>query len=177
MKNIKVTIQGLPPGLLMHRFPMEPIEALEKKSIEDQAELTTYRTPQKELYIPGTAIQRALVEAGKYSKGKGRASLQGIISACLFINPEYIILTPNKYIIDSRPVVVPATKGRILRHRALLPEWKADFIISYEEKLVTEQQIRKVLEDACSLVGFLDFRPAKKGPFGRAMIIEWKNCK
>ena len=43
-RNIKVRIKGI-SALLMHRYPIEPIEALEKKSKEEQAELAAYRTP------------------------------------------------------------------------------------------------------------------------------------
>jgi hypothetical protein len=58
-----VTITGQSP-LLMHAFPMTPIEALEKKPIAEQAELAAYRDPEtSELYVPGVAIQRALVGA------------------------------------------------------------------------------------------------------------------
>ena len=42
--NVKVKIEGVAP-LLMHRFPMEPIEAIEKKTPEEQAEISAYRIP------------------------------------------------------------------------------------------------------------------------------------
>ena len=174
MKTVNVTIKGKSP-LLMHAFPLVPIEALEKKSPQEQAEYAAYRDPTTgELYIPGVAFQRALVAAAAYSKGKGRASLQKIAAACLLVSPERASLgNGTEYTVDSRPVVVPATKGRIMRHRPRLDEWECSFEIEFDENLLTEAQVRRIVDDAGSLVGLLDFRPANKGPFGRFMVVEW----
>ena len=69
--KIGLEIKGISP-LLMHAYPMTPIEALDKKPPEEQAELASYRIPDNgELYIPGVAIQRALVSGATFSKGKG----------------------------------------------------------------------------------------------------------
>jgi len=71
MKKAKVTIEGT-SALMMKRYPDVPIEGLEKKPPEEQAEIASYRIKgSKELYIPGVAIQRALVGAAAFSKGKG----------------------------------------------------------------------------------------------------------
>jgi hypothetical protein len=43
-KKIQCTIKGISP-LLMHAYPMQPIEAIEKKSPEEQAEYSAYRDP------------------------------------------------------------------------------------------------------------------------------------
>lgn len=176
MKKISVKIKGI-SGLLMHAFPMCPIEnpPIEKRSVEEQAELAAYRDPDSGmLYIPGIAIQRSFIGAAAYSKGKGRASLQKQTAACLFVFPDRILLGVKKYAIDSRPIVVPATRGRVIRHRPRLDEWQAAFEIEYDEDLLTERQVRQIVDDSGSRVGLLDFRPEKKGPFGRFVVTEWK---
>ena len=175
IKSVKVTIKGQTP-LLMHAFPMEPIEAMEKKTKEEQAELAAYRDPDtKGLYVPGVAIQRGLIGAATYSKGKGRGSLQKAAAACLMVSPERIPLGVDTYKIDSRPVVVPATGGRIMRHRPRLDDWKITFILEYDDTLLTEQQVRRIVDDMGQRVGLLDFRPEKKGPFGRFVVTLWKS--
>lgn len=113
MAIAKVTIEGTSP-LMMKKYAEVPIEGFEKKPPEEQAELSAYRIPgSKELYIPGFAIQRALVKAAAFSKGKGRASLQKTVAACLMVQPDYVGLGTDKFMLDSRPVVMPATKGRV----------------------------------------------------------------
>lgn len=174
MKKINVELTGISP-LLMHAFPMVPIEALEKKSIEEQAEYSAYRDENKNLFVPAINIQRAIIAAASFSKGKGRASLQKQAAACITVTPERILLGVKDYAIDSRPVVVPATKGRIMRHRPRLDSWKLSFELEYDENLITETQLRRICDDMGSRVGLLDFRPERKGPFGRAMITKWEN--
>src|SRR5579863_681406 len=166
-KTIEVAIAGISP-LLMHRFPMEPIEAVEKKPKEEQAEIAAYRIPgSKELYIPAQALQRALVNGATFSKGKGRASLQKIVAACIYVTPIYLGIGLETYEIDAQAVVIPATKGRIVRFRPRLDKWECKFALEYDPDLLTEEQIRRVVDDTGKRVGLLDFRPEKKGPFGR----------
>lgn len=174
LQSIKVVIKGNSP-LLMHRFPMEPVEAMEKKSPEEQAEIAAYRDGDGGLYIPGTCLQRALVAGGAYSKGKGRATLQKIVAACVFVTPEYLSLGVTEYKIDARSVVISATKGRIIRYRPRLDDWEVGFGLEYDERLVNEKQLRRVVDDTGERVGVLDFRPEKKGSFGRFMVVQWNS--
>jgi len=175
IKKLDVQIKGISP-LLMHAFPMAPNpEGWEKSSPEEQATVAEYRDPESGmLYIPGVAIQRCLIGAAAFSKGKGRASLQKPVAACLLVTPERVSLKTKEYKVDSRPVVIAATKGRILRHRPRLDEWIAGFKIEYDDGLLNEKEIRRIVDDAGMRVGLLDFRPEKKGSFGRFMVTEWK---
>lgn len=173
LKVIDVGMKGNSP-LLMHRYPEVEIEALAKKPKAEQAELAAYRDPDNgELYIPSVCIQRSLVSAAAYSKGKGRASLQKIAAACIMIGPERLSLGVKEYTIDSRPVVIRATRGRVLRHRPRLDQWSCQFELEYEDTLLEEKQVRRIVDDAGQRVGLLDFRPECKGPFGRFMVTKW----
>ena len=175
VKAIECTIKGLSP-LIMHQFPMVPIAGLEKKSPEEQAEVSAYRCPDtNELYIPGVAIQRCLVNAATYSKGKGRGSLQKPVAACLIVSPERALLGTKKFDIDARSVVIPATHGRIIRYRPRLDKWQVSITLEYDDVLLNSNDVRHVVDDAGSRVGLLDFRPACKGPFGRFIVTSWKD--
>lgn len=174
LKTIWITIQGASP-LLMHRFPLEPVEAIEKKTPEEQAEVSAYRTPEGELYLPGIALQRALIDGAAYSKGKGRASLQKPVAACVSVSPEYLLLGVTDYAIDARSVVVPATRGRIVRFRPRLDKWEVTFDLEYDDGLLKVTEVRRVVDDTGQRVGVLDFRPAKKGPFGKFMVTKWES--
>ena len=170
----QITIKGLSP-LLMHSFPMVPIEAIEKKSPQEQAELSAYRNPEtKELFVPAIAIQRALVSAASFSKGKGRSSLQKQVAACVIVSPERVGLGVTEFTIDSRPVVIAATKGRVMRHRPRLDTWEITFNVEWDDTLLKESEVRRIVDDMGSRVGLLDFRPEKKGPFGRSTVIHWE---
>lgn len=181
MAKAKVTIEGT-SALMMKRYPTTPIEGFEKKPPEEQAEISAYRIPgskTRELYIPGVAIQRAMVKAAAYSKGRGRASLQKVTAACLMVDPEYVGLGTNKFVVDSRPVVVPATKGRIMRHRPRIDKWKVNFNVEWDETLMDEPQVKRIVEDMGKRVGLLEFRPACNGPYGRSKMVKFirEKCK
>jgi hypothetical protein len=174
MAQATVTIEGT-SALLMKKYPTVPIEGFDKKEPQEQAELSAYRIPgSKELYIPGVAVQRALVKAATYSKGKGRASLQKVSAACLMVLPEYIGLGTDKFTLDSRPVVIPATKGRIMRHRPRIDKWRGSFGLEWDETLMSEEQVKKIVEDMGKRVGLLEFRPSCNGPYGRSKIVKWE---
>lgn len=175
MRTAVVDIKGLSP-LLMHQFPMVPVEALEKKTAEEQAEIAAYRDPvTRNLYVPAVALQRCFINGATYSKGKGRGSLQKNAAACLLIGPEErLSLGQQTFAVDARPIVVPATKGRVIRYRPRLDSWEVSFTIDYDENLLTEGQVRRIVDDSGSRVGLLDFRPEKKGPFGRFMVTSWQ---
>jgi hypothetical protein len=115
----------------------------------------------------------ALVGAAAYSKGKGRATLVKIVAACVFITPEYLDLDTTDYEIDKRPVVVPATRGRVVRFRPRLDQWQVSFRLEFDPDMLTATQVRKIVDDCGTRVGILDFRPEKRGPFGRFMVIKW----
>jgi len=70
--------------------------------------------------------------------------------------------------------VIAATKGRIVRHRPRLDQWQLKFEIEYDPTLLKETQVRKIVDDAGCRVGLLDFRPERKGPFGRFTVTNWK---
>jgi len=174
MPKASVTIEGV-TALMMHRYPMEEIKGLDKKPREVQAEVAAHRNPDtQELFIPGVAIQRALVNAAVYSKGKGRASLQKPAAACLMVLPEEVGLGTQHYVIDSRAVVMPTTKGRIVRHRPKLEKWSCTFELEWDEELLSEQEVKKIVEDMGKRVGLLEFSPRCKGPYGRCKTTEWK---
>lgn len=175
MKNnrIHVSIKGTSP-LLMHRFPLVPVEAIDKMSAQEQAEVAAYRDEKGSLFIPGVNLQRALVSAAVFSKGKGRASLQKPVAACVFVLSDQLDLGAKDYAIDSRAVVIAATKGRIVRHRPRLNDWGVSFQLEFDSTLIKETELRRVVDDTGSRVGLLDFRPEKKGPFGRFMVTEWR---
>ena len=172
VKTIIVTIKGK-SALLMHQFPLGPVEAIDMKPKEEQAEIAAYRDPDtEELYIPGVNIQRALVAGATYTK-KGRATLAKLAAATLMVTPERVSLGTKDFKIDSRAVVIKATRGRIVRHRPRLDEWSCTFELEYEDTLLKEDQVRKIVDDTGQRVGLLDFRPACKGPFGRFMVTKW----
>lgn len=158
--QLNVTIKGTSP-LLMHAYKGNDNPELRNKSPKEQAEFGTYRSSTGELILPSQNLHRALIAGTAYSK-KG---LSKKIAGAVWIEPLEISLGSKDFEVHSCGVVVQ--KARIIRHRAQLKEWQANFAVNYDEALITERELRKIITDTGALIGLLDYRPEKKGPFGR----------
>jgi hypothetical protein len=187
--TIEATIRGLSP-LLQHRFGEQSeaedatrAQLLRQGTPREQAEAVCYRDGAAYCYFPGQAIARMLREAGGNHKQKStRRSVKYIIPAAVIVPSDAIsILTDtdkpklvNDFEVDSRPVTIPATKGRIMRHRPRWDTWRASFALEIDETVLPVDLIHQLLEEGGRRVGIGDFRPEKGGPFGRFEVLTWK---
>lgn len=178
MKQLEVTLKGLSP-LLMNRINLDGNKKkvkLENATEEERwefAEEHSYRDGDNNLIIPGINFQQCIINAGKWSKGKGRASLKTTVAASICVEDEYALITNGRSgsitpELDTRARKTPSTGGRTLVSRLKIPaNWKAKFLISYDDNLITKSQVLDVLMDAGLRVGLMDWRPEKNGRFGR----------
>jgi hypothetical protein len=183
--KIRVKIKGLTP-LLMNRLTPEKLKRETRVRTEDfdpevDARESAYIDViggKQQLYIPAEAVYGMIVTAAAAYKS-GKMSLSNLLAGTIRIEPEKIPLGTDKYEIDIRPVRVPPgsrTASRVLRARAKVPTWEAEFTIIYDKKMLGKVigGLRKILEDAGRRVGLLDFRPQKRGWFGTFAVEEFK---
>ena len=181
MKTYKVTITGISP-LLMHR-PSGLIGDISKEKNQkemtpkEQAEISLYINPDGKLYQPETHLKGALVESGKNQAvvGKGKATYSKIVGYAVQIEPFEIIHKIQTWEIFSCLAVI--NRGRVLIHRPLLRKWELDFEITFDEEQVPSSILKEILERAGKFVGIGDWRPAKKGRFGKFQVTSWKEAK
>jgi hypothetical protein len=150
----------------------------------NEAEAGVYRLkgPGSQCAIPGAGLARLLREAGGAHKIKGsRKSVKYLVPAAVVVLDELcgLYLHDRKtaivdFEVDSRPVVIPATKGRVMRHRARFNEWAAKLTVRVNEKILDDQLVRQLLSDGGEQIGIGDFRPEKGGPFGTFGIVLWE---
>ena len=187
--QIKITIQGISP-LLMNRFTEESEQKVSngtslvsvsgKGTPREQATKKAYKDEGDNLIIPGPNIYAAIVDAGKFHKtGKtkittGRSSL---IPAGIFMVDAFVPLGTKHFEVDSRSVVIPSTGGRIMCHRPRLDKWQCTFNLEVDTAMFDEGIVRLLVDDAGRKVGLGDFRPSRKGPFGRFVVTGWKASK
>lgn len=174
-------------AMLQHRFAdAEETEEtsrpshIKKKDPREEAEKAAYRTAAGELYVPGEAVARMMREAGGNHKQKGtRKSWKYVIPSAVLVPEDQILLRDKEgnpicdYEVDSRPVVIPSTKGRIMRHRPRLNKWFLEFHLEIDENMIDPDFVLQLLQEAGSKLGLLDFRPEKGGRFGRFQVVSW----
>lgn len=178
MKTVSVTIAGLTP-LIVNRFHEEAAaEATsgihsrkEKLSPEDDAASRLY-IKNDIPFFPAENIRQSIIEAAKRHK-IGRRAATTDVAASIYVLPFELVLMGDWHV-DSRAVVIPATGGRILRHRPMFDEWSIDFSLQVDTDLIDIRLIQAIVTDAGKLVGLGDFRPARKGPYGRFQIENWE---
>ena len=151
----------------------------------EQAEKAAYRNPKdKTLWHPGAAIGRMLREVGAYHKQTGsRRSLKYLVPAAVLVMDDEITMLDGKgkalkdFEVDSRPVVIPATKARIMRHRPRHDTWKMKFRIRINTGVLDVPTIRMLMTQGGQMIGLGDFRPEKGGPFGTFDVISFQEVK
>lgn len=177
--KIHVEITGITP-LLMNRFNIDDQNVKKEKNLtpREAAQKLCYEDEQKRLYYPTTNIYACIIEAGKFHKdGKVKVTTarSSLIPAGVMIDGETIYFKiPETWEVDSRSVVVPSTGGRIVCHRPRLDTWCLEFTLTLDLKMFSPKFIRTLIDDAGSKVGLGDFRPARKGIFGRFVVTNWR---
>ncbi len=182
MKTYKVTINGISPLLMNRPSALIGDNIKDKKQTEltprENAEMKIYEIDGK-LYTPETHIKGCLVEAGKDQKvvGKGKSTYSKIVGYAVEINPFEIVHKKQKWDVFSVLAVNPSTRGRNLLHRPILKEWGLDFEVTFDEEQIPASVLKECFERAGRFVGIGDWRPAKKGRFGKFQVTSYKEKK
>jgi hypothetical protein len=182
MYRVRIVVEGTNRGLLMHKFSTKAtaeVEAKVKRSTRqsttpaEEAEDFAYRLDPKEgeekgqLCLPAEHFLGSLIGAGSslQVKGKGKKTYKDAFKGQVDIDPDYIPLTSvdgkplHSYTIDSRPVRNPSTKGRIIRHRPHLQDWRAAFDVMVQDDHIPVEVLQAGLEEAGRSKCVGDYRP------------------
>ena len=187
--RVKITITGITP-LLMNKFGetaeisvgsgTRPTFSGAKGTPREQAEPKLYADDKGKLYIPGSNIFSCIIAAGIFHKsGKKQltTSKSSLIPAGCLVEDIVCPLGTDKWEVDSRSVVNPSTQGRIMCHRPRVDSWSLSFTLDIDTSFFDPKLIRAVIDDAGKKIGLGDFRPARKGPFGRFVVTHWEEIR
>ena len=181
LKAIDIGIQGTSP-LLCNRFTGAAESGVNKKRTpKEEAQESLYFDEEGRLGIPGPNVFRSLIDSGKYFK-IGRRSMTTAASsmvpgAVLFDTLFCELDSEGGFVIDSRPVRIPSTGGRVLKHRAKFEDWALSFRVELDTEIITLATFRDLVDSAGQRIGLGDFRPDRKGIFGRFRVSEWTVAK
>jgi hypothetical protein len=182
IKTYDITLEGISP-LLMNRPSQLDIGDKSKTSKrevntpEQISESKLYKDSEDNVYLPATWFQGAIVEAGKQKKmlGKGsaKATYSKVAGSSVEINPFEIIIK-DKWKVFSILAVNPTTKGKNVLHRPQFDKWKANFECTFDDEQIEVSVMKEIFDIAGRSVGVGDWRPAKKGRFGKFQVVSWK---
>ena len=177
MKKINVTIKGVAP-LLQHKMSNEQEAQLASKTKKSDGQ-SKGDNPKDYLYIIGNKIvqpsehivQAIIKRLSNYKiQGKGKKTYKEMGIGALNIIPEYIEHENQNWEVDSRTVVIKATKGRVVRLRPKFNDWQLSFVVELINDDLPVEVVKSALDDAGREGGIGDFRPR----FGRFIVTEFK---
>ena len=188
--EIQVEIQGVTP-VIMNRFTdaaqisatsgSRSSIANDEKEPRDDAEERLYVDDKGTPIFPGVNIFQAIISGGRFSKlGKSKVTTlkTSLIPAAVSILEEAVpIQSTGGWKVDTRPIRIPSTGGRILRHRPCFDDWKVKFTLRVDEKMISQKMIREIVDNTGARIGLFEYRPECKGPFGRFVVTNWKASK
>lgn len=185
--KIRITIEGASP-LLMNRFTEKAEIAVsggtrptfessgERGTPREQAGTKAYRDNAGMLFVPGPNLFSALIAAGTFHKaGKSKITTMktSLVPAGITVEDLVCPLGTDQWEVDSRSVVNPSTGGRIMCHRPRVDKWQLSFTLDVDTSMFSPALVRSLVDDAGKKIGLGDYRPQRKGPFGRFVVKEW----
>lgn len=188
MKTVQAKCVGISP-LMMCRMTEEELEGLRtgvrdpiKRDVprEEVARVRLYTDDEGTVGIPIENLFACLVEAGRDVK----VGTKQISTATTTKLPAYLSL-PELFLplIDFTPWVVDMRRGvnanagksgvacAVVRPKFM--QWAFEVILEIDDKLMSLETARQLLEIAGGRHGLMAFRPNKKGPFGRFKVERW----
>lgn len=168
------TVMLVPPPVPPPKKGGAPPSAKKKEYVpEEEAEARTYRMPDGQLFVPSMWFRAALLKGcvgRKFEKSKvGAATL---VQASVF-TPEVKcpLVDPatgkplKTYEINSVRVVVG--KAGVIRCRPEMDPWGCELPLEIDDDFVTREQVLGLLNIAGKVAGVGDWRPNRKGSYGR----------
>jgi len=174
MLKFNVVIKGVAP-LLFNRYPDEDNaegKSKGKKAVlskDEQVEKSLYRDEEGKIYSPSDHLVGAMVKAGPNFKLEGKKTYKDVVKGGVFINPLKLIHSNQNYVADWRGVVIPSTRGRVMKGRARMDDWSIKFELVCIDDRATAKDVQEILEYAGTYVGIGDYRPR----YGRFEVSEF----
>ncbi len=167
MKIIKIKLKSDGP-LLMHALPKEPQremrDAGKEYDSQEEVEKALYKDKEGKIYFPSKWIKGCIEGAAKGVK-KGTVNLRSKVIQAVSVYPPMIYPTKlSDYDIDQQYVRLQS-RNLILRSRPKFDEWEIDFEINFDEEIISEGDIMKLLMRVGKFIGIGDGRKLGYGRF------------
>ena len=187
MKTIRIKLKGVSPYLMCKFKETEESPKSTRKMLvvrgtpREEAAKVLYQDEQGKFFFPSSCIERMIRSVAGNHKLKGsRKSARYVVPAAVRVVEDVVILLngdgkseAKDWEIDSRPVVIQSTKGRVMRHRPRFENWSVCFTLKINDELLEESFVHELINEAGDQNGLGDFRIERGGRFGAFQVIEW----
>lgn len=206
MRKFQVTIEGMAPGLLQHRYDPTPQMQSTKAVSASKFSLgewrnAVYATEAGEIYQPAVHLEQALSIAAKTERLKAQKTWADWVRGNLLILPDEIPHNINVKALEkaekaqqqplgnslvyrdttaaihvSRAIVGKAAVPRV---RVLLYPWSLTFEVFLRDVPfeMPQEVLERIITNAGVFPGIGDYRPQTKGKYGTFELKEIKKAK
>ncbi len=205
MRKFSVTIKGMAPGLLQHRYDPTPqmegskAPSLNKFSLKEWRN-AVYAMADGQIYQPAVHLEQAISTAAKTQMLKGRKTWMDWVRGNLLIVPDEIphgvdishleqaetMLSSslgNALVYRNEQVAIHVAraivgKAAVPRVRVLMYPWSLTFEVVVRDVPVEipENVLRMIIENAGVFPGIGDYRPEKRGKYGTFEVTDFKRA-
>jgi hypothetical protein len=193
MVKVRVVLEGMTP-LLLNPMTEEKLQGLYNPKGSSGTKPLVPLTPQEvaekkvprntagQVGIPSLYLFSCLVEGGRLVKMDARRAMStkdsSLVPSFLSIEEEFLPFADQKaeYVVDMRRGVLDnaGKKVPVPIVRPRFDKWSFEATLLIDENEVAVERVRQLVEKSGKAVGLGDFRPAKRGPFGRFRIAKWE---
>jgi|SRR5215831_19250281 len=203
MKRFRITLKGLPPGMLQNRMGIDELLALRDKtgkksksaarpSLEDEAASHVHLNGDGHACAPNTMLMSCLMNAGVFIRLDQKRQLSTKESSLL---PGLLLLEG-----ESFPLLLPGDgdeakwgyspwryevrQGRnpnggeaVCIVRPLFEKWAISFTAMLDIDQLAEDTFLRLFTLGGTRIGIGDFRPQRKGTFGMFAVTRWERTE
>lgn len=195
IESVAVTVRGMPGSpLVIHAFTEKAKAEIRAKHAKKKKEAKAKRIPKDEFeaarYVDGqgrecapiTALKKAIITAASAFDGLTKVALRQAVfvapSADLASQLVPIETHAGKWAVGvmREDAVTIGMNTRGLTYRPEYAEWQLRINIDYNSRLVSEEQLRGLVDQAGWGVGICEGRPEKTSAlgWGRFEVAEWE---
>lgn len=162
----------------------KPAKTAAKPTPREYADSKVYRLPDGRACVPAKNLYAAFIAAGQFVRldGKRQVSTKtgtNLPGMMLLVSTELPILLPGTEAAAPHEVDIQQGKNPnggeavcIIRPR--FDEWELHAEVEVDQKVMPLQMARDLVEMAGRRMGLGDYRPQKRGTFGRFCVNRWQ---
>jgi len=182
--QVAITIQGVPPGMLMDtgqriNFNGNRVKVADRRPPREQAETCLYigvKEHKGKIVLPAENLLACLVGGGRFVKVGRRqvsTSQSSILAGALTLDQtESLVVSEGWEVLSAHPRNAAGSSSQ--SYMPLFTDWACSLQCSLDCSFIPLDAFRQVVDIAGRLIGLGPMRPERKRMYGRFLVTEWK---